>query len=179
MEGMLDKEATSHMTSLMHFECLCSSGTDTYILPTPLRSPLRWFKWIRKVGCFKCDLTIPELHDIYYIDWTPPVICNDIFSYPVPFSPNSQDFKGKFGWVVCSEFINVVFARDSFIRLWKFNYDVVMIYVVCSVYIKSHSGLPVMIQGSTYFLIIQYLLRFYQWPRLLVLSSASTGDREW
>ena len=134
MEGMLDKEATSHMTSLMHFECLCSSGTDTYILPTPLRSPLRWFKWIRKVECFKCDLTIPELYDIYYIDWTPPVICNDIFSYPeVAFSPYSQDLENNFSGVVCPESVEVTFARDTFARLWKFNYELIMKNIVHSV----------------------------------------------
>ena len=101
--------------------------------PDPLRSPLRWFKWIRKVECFKCDLPLFELHDSYHIDRTPPVICNDIFNYPdVPFSPNSQDLENNFSGVVCPESVQVTFARDTFARLWKFNYEVVMINVVSS-----------------------------------------------
>ena len=56
-----------------------------------------------------------------------------------------------------TEFIQVAFTRYAFTRLWKFNYDVVMINFVCFVYIKSHGGLPVIIQSSTYFLIIHFL----------------------
>jgi hypothetical protein len=36
----------------------------------PLRSPVRWFKWICKIESFMCDFAIPELHDGHPIDWT-------------------------------------------------------------------------------------------------------------
>ena len=47
----------------------------------PLRSPFRWLKRIRIVMCFVCNLPILELHNGYYIDWTP-IIGNNQFSYP-------------------------------------------------------------------------------------------------
>jgi hypothetical protein len=79
-----------------------------------------------------CDLTISELHDGYYIDWTP-IIGDNQFSYPeISFSTNSQDFKSKFSGVMCPEFVYVVLTQDSFARLWKFNYDIIMINLMHS-----------------------------------------------
>jgi len=93
----------------------------------PLRSPLRRFERITKVVRFMCNLTIPELHDAYCIDWTP-IIGNNNFRYPkISFPPYSQNFKTKFSRVMCSEFVYIVFTRDPFTRLRKLNYDVVMI----------------------------------------------------
>src|SRR5215510_16515194 len=70
----------------------------------PLRSPFRWLKRIRIVMCFVCNLPILELHNGYYIDWTP-IIGNNQFSYPeISLSTRPQDLKTKFGWVMCSKF---------------------------------------------------------------------------
>ena len=89
-----------------------------------------WFERISKVIRFTCNLTIPELHDGYCIDWTP-IIGNNYFRYPeISFSPYPQNLKTKFSRVMCPEFVYVVFTRDSFTRLWKLNYDVVMINVM-------------------------------------------------
>jgi hypothetical protein len=87
----------------------------------PLRSPRRRLKRITKVIRFTCNLTVSELHDGYCIDWLP-IISNNYFRNPeISFSPYSQNLKTKFCRVMCSEFVYVVFTRDSFTRLWKFN----------------------------------------------------------
>ena len=78
-----------------------------------------------------CDLIISELHDAYHVDWTSTIISNNVFSYPeTSFSTRPQNFKTKFSRVMFPEFVQVTFARDSFARLRKFNYDVVMINLV-------------------------------------------------
>ena len=79
---------------------------------------------------------------------------------------------------MCSKFVYVVLTLDSLARLWKFNYNIVMVYLMRFVYIKSHCGFPVAIQSSTYFLIMQYLPKHYLKPRLLVFSSVSNSSRE-
>src|ERR671919_83949 len=92
----------------------------------PLRSPLRWFKRICVVMRFMYYLSISELHDGCHIDWTP-IIGNNYFRYPeIPLSPSPQDLKTKFSGVMCPEFVYVVLTKDSFARLWKFDYDIVM-----------------------------------------------------
>jgi len=68
----------------------------------PLRSPFRWFERSCIVMRFMCDLTISKLHDAYGMDWTPPIIGDNQFSYPeISFSTNSQDFKNNFRGVMC------------------------------------------------------------------------------
>src|SRR5215203_1149746 len=72
----------------------------------PLGSPFRWFERICIVMRFMCDLTISKLHDAYCMDWTPPIIGDNQFSYPeISFSTNSQDFKSNFSGVMCPEFV--------------------------------------------------------------------------
>lgn len=68
-----------------------------------------------------------NFHDNNHIDWTP-IIGNDQFNYPeISFSTNSQDSKSNFSGIMCPEFVYVVLPPDSFTRLWKFNYNVIMI----------------------------------------------------
>jgi hypothetical protein len=62
-----------------------------------------------------------------------------------------------FSRVMFPELVYVVFARNSFARLRKFNHYIIVIKLMYSLQIMSHCGFPVTIQGGTYFLVIQYL----------------------
>src|ERR671918_461246 len=94
----------------------------------PLGSPLGRFERTSKVNRFTCNLTISELHNIYCIKRTASIIRNNIFTYPeTSLSTHPQNLKTNFSRVMFPEFCYIVFTRELFTGLRKFNYNVVMI----------------------------------------------------